>query len=271
LVLGHKKAQKAHKMFLTRVVQLFGDGLLAVAYPQRCEICDASVERGKFGVVCEECWRKTRVFDGTETLCWKCGLLHDAEELTVSIAAEDVRCRRCEMHDFTVARAVGPYKGALRESVLQLKRQPHLAPQLEELLIAAAQREPLNQSTRIIPVPLHSRRLRSRGFNQATIMAQVLSRALRLPLDEVSLARVSLSEKYRAGLDAKGRRDTVAGAFEVRHPRLVANENILLVDDVFTTGATVSACAAALVAAGARNVFVLTISRAVNTPGATYF
>jgi ComF family protein len=150
----------------------------------------------------------------------------------------------------------------LRESVLQLKRQPHIAPHLEELLIAAAKREPLNQSTRIVPVPLHRSRLRSRGFNQAMVIAEVLSRGLRLPLDEVSLARVSWSEKYRAGLDAKGRRDTVAGAFEVRHPRLVANENILLVDDVFTTGATVSACAEALLAAGAKSVFVLTISRA---------
>ena len=83
-----------------------------------------------------------------------------------------------------------------------------------------------------------------------------------LPLDEVSVVRVSSSEKYRAGLDAKGRRDTVAGAFEVRQPRLVAGENILLVDDVFTTGATVSACSQALLAAGANSVFVLTISRA---------
>lgn len=82
-----------------------------------------------------------------------------------------------------------------------------------------------------------------------------------MPLDEVSLVRVSASEKYRAGLDAKGRRDTVAGAFAVHHPRLVENEDILLVDDVFTTGATVSACAEALVSAGA-TVFVLTIARA---------
>jgi predicted amidophosphoribosyltransferase len=136
----------------------------------------------------------------------------------------------------------------LRESVLQLKRQPQLAPHLEALLITAAQREPLSLSTRIVPVPLHSKRQRSRG--------------LRLPLDEVSVERVSLTEQYRAGLDAKGRRDTVADAFSVVHPKLIADENILLVDDVFTTGATVSACAAALLAAGAQNVFVLTISRA---------
>ena len=247
-------------MFLTHAVQLFCDALLAVAYPQSCAICDASVEKRKFGVACEACWASTRVFKGTETLCWKCGVLLDFE--TLPVASDEVRCGRCETQRFDVARAVGPYKGALRESVLQLKRQPHLAPQLEALLIAAARREPLHESTRIVPVPLHNRRLRSRGFNQATIIADVLSKGLRLPVDEVSLVRVTSSEKYRAGLDAKGRRDTVEGAFEVPHPRLVANESILLVDDVFTTGATVSACAEALLAAGAKNVFVLTISRA---------
>jgi predicted amidophosphoribosyltransferase len=63
-------------------------------------------------------------------------------------------------------------------------------------------------------------------------------------------------------LDRKGRRDTVAGVFKVAQPRLVAAENILLVDDVFTTGATVSSCAEALLAAGARAVFVLTVARA---------
>ena len=243
-------------MFLTRAI----DGLLAVAYPQSCAICRASVEARKFGVVCEACWVATRVFKGTEALCWKCGVLLDFEALPVE--REEVRCGRCETQSFDVARAVGPYKGALRESVLQLKRQPHVAPRLEMLLIAAAKLAPLNLSTRIVPVPLHERRLRSRGFNQAMVMAEALSRGLRLPLDEVSLVRVSSTEKYRAGLDAKGRRDTVAGAFVVRHPRLIADENILLVDDVFTTGATVSACAEALHAAGAQNVFVLTVSRA---------
>ena len=247
-------------MFLTHAAQLGWDALLAVAYPQRCAICDASVERRKFGVVCEKCWASTRVFSGTERLCWKCGVLLDYEAPAVS--PDEVRCGRCETQCFDLARAVGPYKGALRESVLELKRQPYVAPQLEMLLIAAAKREPLNLGTRVVPVPLHARRLRSRGFNQALIMAEVLAHRLALPLDDVSLMRVSATEKYRAGLDAKGRRETVAGAFKVRHPRLVANENILLVDDVFTTGATVSACAAALHKAGAQNVFVLTISRA---------
>jgi len=247
-------------MFLRDVTQAGCDALLAVAYPQRCAICDASVERRKFGVVCERCWAATRVFKGTEALCWKCGVLLDFEALPV--AADEVRCGRCETQSFAVARTVGPYKGALRESVLELKRQPYLAPQLAGLLTAVAMRQPLNSSTRIVPVALHKGRLRSRGFNQATVIGEALSRELGLPLDDVSLVRVLSTEKYRAGLDAKGRRETVADAFAVRHPRLVANENILLVDDVFTTGATVSACAEALHDAGAQNVFVLTIARA---------
>lgn len=246
-------------MFLTHATRRFYDALLTLSYPQSCAVCSCSVEERRFGVACEECWDATRILSGAETICWKCGLLSDE----VSPARlDEVRCRHCETQSFTAARAVGPYEGALRASVLELKRQPHISQHLETLVVAAAKREPLNRSTRIIPVPLHAKRLRTRGFNQASLLAQALSRGLRLPIDEVSLVRVSSTEKYRAGLDAKGRRDTVAGAFEVCHPRLIANEDILLVDDVFTTGATVSTCAETLLAAGAKTVFVLTISRA---------
>lgn len=244
-------------MFLTHVVF---DALLAVAYPQVCAICHGSVEHRRFGVACESCWSATRVFNGEETMCWKCGRLSQAD-LPLELLA-DARCRACDSQWFTAARAIGLYEGALRESVLSLKHQPHLWPHLVNLLIETARRSPLNTATRIIPVPLHDKRQRQRGFNQASIVAQALSGSLQLPLDEVSLVRVSSLDTYRAGLDAKGRKDTVTGAFEVRFPRLISNEEILLVDDVFTTGATVSVCAEALLAAGAQKVFVLTLARA---------
>jgi ComF family protein len=247
-------------MFLTHAARFLYDAVLTLAYPQGCAICGGSVEQRKFGVACEACWNRTRIFTGAETLCWKCGVPAPVE---VSRAVrEEVRCGRCDSQSFMAARAVGLYEGVLRESVLLLKRQPHICGHLEILLAAAAMRKPLNAGTKILPVPLHAKRMRARGFNQAAIVAQVLSKSLRLPLDEVSLIRVSSSEKYRAGLDAKGRHDTVAGAFAVRYPKLVENEDILLVDDVFTTGATVSACAEALKTAGARNIFVLTVARA---------
>ena len=225
------------------------DAVLTLAYPQICVICGSSVEQRRFGVACETCWKETRIFADDEEICWKCGALGP-------------RCGRCEEMAFTAARAVGMYEGALRESVLMLKRQAYLPLYLQSLLMKTVRREPLSSSTRVVPVPLHPKRLKSRGFNQASIVAEAVSKAVKLPLDEVSLVRVSSTEKYRAGLDRKGRHDTVAGAFAVSHPRLVAGENILLVDDVFTTGATVSACAAALVESGAGDVFVLTIGRA---------
>ena len=243
-------------MLLTRVY----DALLTVAYPQVCRVCGGGVEERRFGVVCKACWYATPIFIGAETVCWKCGALSPGVEVSQEIRNE-VRCHRCDSQSFSAARAVGLYEHGLRASVLELKRRAYVAPILIKTLKDVAQREPLHKATRIIPVPLHERRARERGFNQAAVIAGSLASRLRLPVDEVSLRRVSGSEKYRAGLDPKGRRDTVAGAFVVPHPRLVENENILLIDDVFTTGATVDACAEVLVNSGARNVFVLTIAR----------
>ena len=98
-------------MFLTHATRLFYDALLTVAYPQSCTICGRSVEERRFGVTCEACWNETRIFDGTEAICWKCGLW-SAE---VSPVRDDVRCQRCEAQSFTAARAIGPYEGALRD------------------------------------------------------------------------------------------------------------------------------------------------------------
>jgi ComF family protein len=124
-------------------------------------------------------------------------------------------------------------------------------------------RDPLNRATQIIPVPLHAEREKDRGFNQAMLIGRELSRVTSLPLNVVSLVRDKHVKRHRAGMDAKGRRDTVTDAFRVTHPALVAGERVLLVDDVFTTGATVSSCASVLLEAGATEVYVLTIARPV--------
>ncbi|MCA1574162.1 MAG: ComF family protein [Acidobacteria bacterium] len=177
---------------------------------------------------------------------------------------DQVRCRRCDRDAFTAARACGAYEGALRASVLALKREPHISQRLVSLLVETQGRAPLDKATRVIPVPLHPDREKARGFNQAAVIGSELARAVWLPFDEVSLIRTVHSERHRAGMDAKGRRETVAEAFSVRYPLLIEDEHVLVVDDVFTTGATVSACAAALMACGAKEVFVLTIARPVN-------
>jgi ComF family protein len=248
-------------MLLNQVASSCYDALLALIYPQPCAVCGASVEQRELGVACANCWRQTSVFVGTETICWKCGQPSLGQVTPADRAS--VRCHRCDEAHFTAARACGVYEGALRASVLNLKREPHLCAKVIEGLVRKQQQPPLNRATRIVPVPLHPERERERGFNQAVLIANELARATALPLDVISLQRTMSVQRHRAGMDAKGRADTVAGAFTVRHPALVAGERILLIDDVFTTGATVSSCAGALIEAGAAEVFVLTLARPI--------
>jgi ComF family protein len=150
----------------------------------------------------------------------------------------------------------------LRASILELKRQPHLAHRLAEQLLAAQQREPLVSADLIVPVPLHAARERERGFNQALVIARALAQLNHLPLDEHSLVRQSQTKMHRAGMDAKARRQSLVDAFAVRHAKSIAGVCVLLIDDVFTTGATASAGASVLKDAGADSVVVLTLARA---------
>lgn len=246
-------------MLTTRAANLFYDSCLALLYPQACVVCGDSVESRALGVACEKCWHATQVFTGEETACWKCGALSLGTVAPEQL--EQVRCRRCDADSFTVARTCGTYEGALRASVLLLKREPHLCPKLVDLLVNVQQRDPLNQATRIVPVPLHKEREKARGFNQAGVIGRALSRAVSLPFDEISLKRTEHTTRHRAGMDARDRRESVENAFTVSYPALIAGERILLIDDVFTSGATVSACARVLLQAGAADVFVLTIAR----------
>jgi ComF family protein len=154
------------------------------------------------------------------------------------------------------------YAGALRAAVLDLKRHPRIGEKAIELMHEWLRCAPLDRATRVVPVPLHKSRERERGFNQAAIIAEKLARRAAVPFDDASLVRVKYAETHRAGMDAEARRESVADSFVVARPRLIAGESVLLVDDVWTTGATAAACAAPLLEAGAREVFALTLARA---------
>jgi ComF family protein len=246
-------------MFLTRSLNFVYDSALAVVYPQACLVCGESVESRADGFACRKCWSATRLLSEIDAVCWKCG---KPSQGGVHIdRREQIRCHRCDDDDYTAARACGIYGQALRAAVLSLKRQPYISRRLAELLGATAKQMPFNHCTRIIPVPLHPDRERTRGFNQAETIGRELSRRIGLPLDQKTLLRTSHTERHRAGMDGRARRETVERVFGVRYPHLIVDESILLVDDVFTTGATASSCARALVEAGAKEVFVLTIAR----------
>jgi ComF family protein len=178
-------------------------------------------------------------------------------------------CRQGEQ-EFDVARSYGFYAGNLRKAILQLKfhGREYLGNRLGALLARAWEALPEPDSAIVAPVPLHPSRRRQRGFNQAELLARGLVRRLRkeerfhgLQLVAGSLRRIRATLP-QIGLSVSARRENVSGVFSVTRPEQVRNRTVVLIDDVMTTGATLSACAAALKRAGASRVLALSLARA---------
>jgi ComF family protein len=154
------------------------------------------------------------------------------------------------------------YDGAIKAAIRALKYDGERAVGrvLADLLVAHLPGDWVGRVTAVTAVPLHPSRQRDRGFNQAEMLAQPVARALAVPYWCRALVR-RRQESAQAGLDARARRLNVVGAFDAS--RVPEASTVLLVDDVFSTGATADACAAALKRAGASAVVVQTLARAV--------
>lgn len=233
------------------------DSLLTIIYPQACRICSGSVERSENGVVCESCWENTSLFDATETVCHKCGRF-----LSEKPSDFQTFCHLCDDHFYDTARAAGLYEDALQTSILHLKREPFVCKNLQKILIETFNRSEFQNIDLIIPVPLSKKRFLERGFNQAAVLSEILARNLNITSDTQSLVRTIHTPMHRAGMDTKARNLSVENAFEVKRPNLIKDKHILLVDDIFTSGATVSFCAKSLKKSGAKRICVLTVARA---------
>lgn len=240
------------------------DGFLGLAYPQQCRVCRGVVDSWNDGVACGDCWDDPQITSYlTGTLCMKCGVQLtpvDHRDRTAGCVARV--CGMCASFPFENARACGSYSGALEASILFLKANPHISPRLTSLIGQTfSEHRGILESDVVIPIPLHMSRRRSRGFNQAAIIAACITREFKLLLDDRSLLRTRATDPHRAGLDATDRARSVDRAFEVVRPRRIGGASVLLVDDVFTTGSTISAATRSLIDAGARRVSVLTIAR----------
>jgi ComF family protein len=202
-------------------------------------------------------------------LCVRCG---EALGFETSVQ-DDAQCRPCRVTppDFEQAVAHGVYRGTLR-SLLHLLKYSGLEPLAQPLGIRLAQRileiPGLPENLVVVPVPLYRGKRRERGFNQAERLARssvaLLRRrrpSLHLHLETGLLARQRATES-QAGLSPHQRRANVRGAFSVPRPEKVKGRDILLIDDIYTTGATARACASVLKRAGAAHVWVATVARA---------
>jgi ComF family protein len=221
--------------------------------PRLCLFCGGVVAEETAVAVCPDCeggieWVESPV-------CSCCGLVFATRE------GEDRPCGPCQTDPppFARARAAAVYEGPVADAVKRFKfaRQMAYLPVLQHWLRRPRCLELVEAVDLLIPVPLHRRRLQHRGFNQALLLAQAFADA---PLTREALARVRHTLP-QIGLNPKERRDNVHRAFAVPRPAEVQNKKILLVDDLYTTGATVRECARVLRRAGAKRVEVLTVAR----------
>lgn len=226
------------------------DGFLTLLYPPglNCPLCREALPRE--GFLCEKCalllamWRE-------EPHCRRCGRL---------LGTTTGLCRDCQSDPppFLVARAAAPYDGPFRQGIHRLKfhGEQSLAGPLGKLMGEAVANEPLFEGIQlIVPVPLHPRRLRERGFNQSGLLAEELSRQLNIPVREV--LRKQRDTPDQVGLKREERLMNLAGAFTVVQPAAVQGKYVLLVDDIFTTGSTATHCVQALLSQGAAKVGVV--------------
>jgi ComF family protein len=261
---------------VSRVLRSPIDSLSCVLFPSSCALCGDSLLRLGRVPVCDLCWKGLPPQSGSLCLC--CGEdLGPASFSTPRLASDDPRfaadllCHLCRQAPpaFLKAVAYGVYQGHLR-SLVHLLKYDGMRPVARRLgkLLAESLEPSEPQPMLVVPVPLHKAKLRQRGFNHATLLAQSAIAELRrrdrrwaLQLAPGMLERKRATPS-QAGLSAPQRRRNLRGAFSAPRPAQLAGRHVLVIDDVYTTGATARACSRVLIDAGAASVRVATVARA---------
>ncbi|MGB9466750.1 MAG: ComF family protein [Candidatus Acidiferrum sp.] len=241
------------------------DAVVSVFFPAGCRICDKLLVRASRVPICGECLASFAELP--EKSCDICG-----QSLLAATPreGEPLVCRACQQktYAFERARSYGTYDGPLVEAILLLKwvRIGPLGEWFAERLAEVVRREgKLFAADVVVPVPLHRDRERERGYNQAGLISKPLAKKLGLPHKAVLLMRTRPRPNKQI-LSLEERWESVRGAFATRPGSQVDNKRVLLVDDVSTTGATLDACARALLESGAKSVLGLTVARAARNP-----
>ena len=233
-------------------------GIADVIFPPRCITCGVILEEHGPLPFCPQCTDGIRFI--RSPLCPRCGIPFPPAE------GEDHLCGECLVTErpVAVARAVGLYEDTLLTAIHLFKYRGRIGiGKVMGSIMAdfAGGIWDMKVFSVIMPVPLHKKRLRERGFNQAVILSSRIAKRFALPLDFLTLRREVFTEP-QVGLGHEERSVNVRGAFTVRKPERTARKRILLVDDVYTTGSTLAECARTLLNAEADSVAVLTLSRA---------
>jgi ComF family protein len=249
------------------------DALSATLYPASCALCKQSLLHFSSLPICESCWSAVTPQQGV--LCLHCGEALGLPQSSLALLSGDDRlCNLCreDPAEFAQAVAYGSYENELRGLIHLMKYEGMLpiAARLGERLATVVAELPIAPGTDVlvVPVPLYRSKQRQRGFNHAERIAHALTLRLR-KLDKAhrwtiahTILRRRRPTESQARLSPQGRRRNLRHAFQVGDAAALRGREVLLVDDIYTTGATAAACTRVLLRAGAKTVWVATAARA---------
>ena len=232
---------------------------LAFFYPEACQLCGEARAAPAEGFVCAECQSEVRFVQ--PPFCERCGRPFEGE---ITNTFECANCRDSDLH-FRCARSAVIARDKVLDVIHRYKynRALWFEPFLAQLLIQQAKPELAKEKWDcIIPVPLHPAKQREREFNQAERLARRLGEATAIPVENCLLRRV-VATRTQTQLSRQERIANVRNAFASAAATDLQGQRLVLIDDVFTTGATTSACARVLIGSGAREVCVWTLARGI--------
>lgn len=229
-----------------------------ILFPSFCELCSSLLELPEEKIICRSCWERMLPYPLSYCLC--CGQFFEAN-------VEPHLCPECATvrPPFMCHRSYGRYRGKLKDAILLYKYRGFqvLGIEFARLILRTLGKEENIwwKADVIIPVPLHPKRKKIRGFNQAKVIAEELARLKEIELEEGVLKKVKNAPPQTL-LEMEERKKNVSGAFRVVRGDRIKGKTIILVDDVYTTGSTVKECSAVLKKAGAEEIRVITVAQA---------
>lgn len=220
-----------------------------IIIPHMCQLCGSQTD----DYICVNCKQDINFISGS--VCTRCGMPFISKESSNHLCSGCIK----KKSPFKMARSIAEYNGVLLDAIHKLKYNGKTS-LAKPLGLIMADGLHLDNYNIIVPVPLHKKRLKERGFNQSLLLAREISKKHNIPIDYLNLKRIRWTEP-QINLKGEERLKNVKGSFAVENARVFKNKNILLIDDVYTTGATVKECSKVLKKTGAKGVFVLTLAR----------
>ena len=229
---------------------------LVFLYPAECRVCEDFLGVTSVSYICANCWQDVQFIE--PPVCDICG-----------IPGIDGLCDECAISPprYGKLRTIAFYHKSLQQAIhlFKFEKKRVFAKHLIQLINAHLPSDcSVAEYDFVLPIPIHKRRLRERGFNQATLLADGVAKAEGVPVLTETLVR-KRHTVAQSSLDREARQQNIVGAFEVRNPDVIRGKQLLLIDDVFTTGATIREAVSELWTADPAEIDVLTLARALNT------